>query len=353
MSVLELESSDPSYLRRAAHDPRPETRRAARAELQRLRLALFEDPEQAARNQELRHRCGLSTMFSSDDKVQIIRELVERGAQAFAVNDDGIAPVHPLVREGPVAALATLLALGASLDAVDQRGRTALHHACSDLGPRPDVRADGLPRRRETIAWLLARGLDPRARDAAGRTPLHYAAGDLDAPCCELLLAAGAELEAPSDNGTPLAWAVMLDNLDTMELLLARGAVAAPSLLDRAKAKHQSRMLARLKEHLGIADESKEGPGAALEQLQELARQLGHELATAAVATGDLEYGEEVGNSVDDLRWSAWAGSAKETLDEAYEVLSASTRRALGDRDAVTEALSANFKEGWQAGLDE
>lgn len=353
MSVPELESSDPSYLRRAAHDPRPETRRAARGELQRLRLALFEDPEQAPRNQELRHRCGMNTMFSSDDKVAIIRELVERGAQVFAVNDDGIAPVHQLVREGPVAALATLLALGASLDAVDQQGRTVLHHACSSLGPRPDVRADGLPKRREMIAWLLERGLDPRVKDAAGRTPLHHAAGYLDAPCCALLLAAGAELEAPSDNGTPLGWAVMLDNLDTMELLLARGAVAAPSLLDQAQAKHQSRMLARLKEHLGITDGRNEGPGAALEQLQELARELGREQATAAVATGDLEYAEEVGNSGEDLMWSAWEGSAKETLDEAYEVLSASIRRALGDRDSVIEALGPNFQEGWQAGLDE
>jgi hypothetical protein len=345
-------SSDPSDLRRVAHDPRPEARRAARAELEQRRLPLFEDPGQAARNQELRHRCGMSTLFSPEDKAAKIRELVEQGAQPFAVDDAGIGPVHRVATEGPVAALATLLELGATLAAVDGQGWTVLHHACGSLGPRDDVRVDGLPKRRELIAWLLERGLDPRTKDAAGRTALHYAAAYLDAACCAPLLAAGAEIEAPSDQGTALGWAVLMDNHETVELLLARGAAVAPSLLARAEEKSQSRMLARLKARLGVEDDAAD-PEAALVKLKALARKLGREHGSAAVATGDYDYGQEVGNDVEDLIWSAWEGSAEAKLAEAFDVLGESVRRALGDREAVLEGLSPDYSDGWRVGLDD
>jgi len=350
MELRELVELEPAALRRHAHHAVTDDRRAARAELFRRRLELFETPAIGSLLQELRHVCGLNSLFSKVDKVAAIRELVAKGAPAYGADERGVTPAHHLAQAGPPEALAVLVELGAVLDAVDDDGRTLLHRACTSLGPREDVVADGLPKRAAMISYLLAHGAVVDAPDVNRRTALHGAAGDLDATCCALLLDAGASLEAASGQGTPLAWAVDAVNLATVELLLARGALVDPALLERAR--QHAKVHARLKKHLGVADDGPTSAAGALEALRVAARELGKELGEAAVRTGDLEYAQENGDDESDLSASAFDGTAREQLAERLEVLPAELQQALGESEALLEGLYDAFREGWVVGLE-
>ena len=78
---------------------------------------------------------------------------------------------------------------------------------------------------------LIAHGADVNVGEFANYTPLHYAAerdyGDL----VELLIAAGAEIDAKTSAagapGTPLDWAVRAGQEDVAELLRQHGATSA------------------------------------------------------------------------------------------------------------------------------
>eukprot|EP00955_Chlamydomonas_euryale_P079937 363361-Chlamydomonas_euryale.AAC.2 len=78
--------------------------------------------------------------------------------------------------------LATLIASGAEVDAVDQFGLTPLHEAAR-FGFK------------ECVAMLLARGAAVDATDARGETALTRAAAWDHAGCVALLLRAGASAE--------------------------------------------------------------------------------------------------------------------------------------------------------------
>jgi hypothetical protein len=62
-------------------------------------------------------------------------------------------------------------------------------------------------------------------RDSSGLTALHYACREGKLAVCELLLNAGASVDAPSRSGvTPLHRAAAAGHCDVVELLLNRGA---------------------------------------------------------------------------------------------------------------------------------
>ena len=117
-----------------------------------------------------------------------------------------------------------LVANGADLAAADTWGNTVLHS-----------RADS---RRSSIAVLLQLGADPRIRNDRAGTPLHAAARSSNARNAELLIAAGAEVDALDADGlTPLELAVRgasnadLERVATFaDALLSAGAVRTPRL---------------------------------------------------------------------------------------------------------------------------
>lgn len=93
----------------------------------------------------------------------IIRLLVDAGADANAVDDGGLTPLHEGAKnDNPVVAV-HLLAAGADPHALDNDGYTPLHHSAA-RGENGRV-----------IARLLAAGSDGRAESNDGRTPLHSA----------------------------------------------------------------------------------------------------------------------------------------------------------------------------------
>lgn len=107
-----------------------------------------------------------------------------------------IATIHEAARRGEKAAMARLLADGASVDAADEVGRTALHL----------VVAAG---HGEVVRLLAVKGADLDARDKKdGATALHLAVRLGRKDMVELLLAGGASINATDAKGhTPLFYA--------------------------------------------------------------------------------------------------------------------------------------------------
>ena len=101
-----------------------------------------------------------------------VQQLLDVGADVNAPMDgeSGSTPLHLAAFEARdadgVAVLAELLRRGADARAVDNEGSTPLHDACARLGPP-------VP---EAAQLLLEHGADARAADAIGWTPLHWLA---------------------------------------------------------------------------------------------------------------------------------------------------------------------------------
>jgi ankyrin repeat protein len=81
--------------------------------------------------------------------------------------------------------------------------------------------------RRGLVETLLRRGADPASGNDHGWAPLHQAASRNDLPLVELLLAAGAPLDACArgDGGTPLAAALFWGQREAAEVLAVRAVV--------------------------------------------------------------------------------------------------------------------------------
>ncbi|SDZ74017.1 ankyrin repeat domain-containing protein [Rubrimonas cliftonensis] len=87
----------------------------------------------------------------------LIRAMVERGANPRALDANGLSPLHYAARAGaPVGVLAALLGAGADPLARDARGETALHMAKDAT----------------TAALLVAAGADACGKDARGAPAL-------------------------------------------------------------------------------------------------------------------------------------------------------------------------------------
>jgi cytohesin len=91
-----------------------------------------------------------------------VRDLLARGADVDARNDEGRPPLVSAVLGGSLPLLDLLLAHGADVDARDPHGWTPLHYAAQEVLP-------------EMAARLLARGADANAQDDEGNTPLARA----------------------------------------------------------------------------------------------------------------------------------------------------------------------------------
>ena len=108
------------------------------------------------------------------------------------------------IRAGNLAALGELLGSYPGLaSARGPGGRTALHVVTDWPGYFPEGPAGA--------RLLLDAGADPNARSDGepGETPLHWAASSDDVDVAEVLIAGGADIEAPNGSiGTPLANAV-------------------------------------------------------------------------------------------------------------------------------------------------
>lgn len=157
------------------------------------------------------------------DSDVIVRKLLELGADSFACNEKGQAPLHLACEAGASAIVCDFLDEGCSISTADLRGLNALHYA---------VRADKcdtvrmILERDEKLAQHLCLGVDVR-----GRTLLHHHLKSF--PCSikmiTVLLHHGANLNSVDHGGdTPLSIYFQsiqfADRTETCQFLLEHGA---------------------------------------------------------------------------------------------------------------------------------
>ena len=151
-------------------------------------------------------------------KVDMARLLIEHGADVAAQKNDGSTPLHEVSFNGCVDVARLLIEHGADVAAQKKDGSPPLHKASS--------------RGRVDVARLLIEhGADATAQRKDGTTPLHLASemGHLDV--AQLLVEHGADAAAQSKDGTtPLDLASERGHLDVVQLLIEHGAYPAAAM---------------------------------------------------------------------------------------------------------------------------
>lgn len=146
--------------------------------------------------------------------------LLKLGARADARDREGGTPLHSICWQGEhneeldracEYIIRALVVAGVPIDAVDHRGRTALHDAASGDWGNPTA-----------VRTLLELGALPDLGDHEGNSPLMLAAQSGDAECIRLLCVAGANAKKVNADGrAPLDAAMAY--LQTWESISAYG----------------------------------------------------------------------------------------------------------------------------------
>ncbi len=125
-----------------------------------------------------------------------LRAILKAGPEAVhSFSGDGWTALHLAAAFGSSAAVATLLAEGARVDAVSRNAQQNQPlHAALALGSHP-----------ETVRLLLAHGAQANATQAGGFTPLFSAAAASRRDLAELLVKHGADAGHRSDQGKTAA----------------------------------------------------------------------------------------------------------------------------------------------------
>jgi ankyrin repeat protein len=207
-------------------------------------------------------RGGFSALLlaARNGAAESVRALVGSGAAIDQPQDDGITPLIMAIFNGHYDVAALLLELGADPGKADEANRTPLYmavdmHMLEWLFSRPTPKASGRLDAVDIVKRLLALGVDPNPRLTkrptalgiggsginvsltSGSTPLMKAATTSDVEVMRLLLAAGADPNLTTNDGTTsLMMAAGLNwrdigslgseaaSVEAMTILLERGA---------------------------------------------------------------------------------------------------------------------------------
>ncbi len=159
-------------------------------------------------------------LASANGSAEMVGALVQAGADPGLARPSGETALMMASRSGSVAAVAQLIARGADVDAATAAGRTALMWAAAER--HPDV-----------VRTLIDAGADVHARTAVviPSAPAHAYVNTHAKPASRFIAAnprgfprdSDGDPPRPEGGFTPLLYAVMAGNLDSVEALLAAG----------------------------------------------------------------------------------------------------------------------------------
>jgi ankyrin repeat protein len=142
-----------------------------------------------------------------------VRNLLQKGASANAPEIDGTTALHWAVNRDDLQTVELLLGAGANVKAVNRYGVSPLLIACTSAGA-------------PVVARLLKAGADPNSALPEGETALMTAARAGKADVIKLLYAAGANINATENwhGQTALMWAAAENHPAAIETLKELGA---------------------------------------------------------------------------------------------------------------------------------
>lgn len=164
-----------------------------------------------------------------------IREILADGADPNEQDARGWTALMFASTMGHGPAVEALLSGGATIDQTDEHGNTALIHAANTGPPwlcEPYGEADSHEAIYETVLLLMRAGADVNVRGHYDATALYYAAFGGHAQIAQILIDAGADVDAQDAFGfSPLIKAAAgfmsvatSRHVDTVQVLLAAGA---------------------------------------------------------------------------------------------------------------------------------
>ena len=181
---------------------------------------------------------------SAAGSVEVTRILIENGADVTAQDEDGLTPLHRASKSGCVDLARLLVEHGADASARTKDGSTPLHNAAesgnaevahflvehgADATAQDEVGETPLHRvsNHEIARLLVELGAEVTAKDKYGSTPLHVAASFGNVEVALFLVEHGADANSQDESGlTPLHWASELANVEVAYLLIEHGADA-------------------------------------------------------------------------------------------------------------------------------
>lgn len=175
----------------------------------------------------------------------LVTTLISHGANVHIANRWGDTALHAAIKNPkPESIIDTLISKGVDVNAKGKDEQTALHLAVTArnnnlveklIAHGASVNAvsnSGTPlliaySNKVITETLLTNNADPNISDKNGTTPLIYSAREGDNSVSNMLLVAGAKVDATSAlNETPLMVAARYGNLDLAKLLISKGANA-------------------------------------------------------------------------------------------------------------------------------
>jgi uncharacterized protein len=187
------------------------------------------------------NRYGITPLYLAcvNGNAAIIERLLKAGADANAVSNEGETALMTASRTGNVDAVKVLLAHGADVNAKESwHGETALMWAVAQkhAAVAKELLAKGAVVNARSTAnkWERQNSAEPREKwlPLGSLSALEFAARQGCVDCVPVLVQAGADINAPDQDGiTPLLSAMINGHYDVANVLLENG--ANPNIADR------------------------------------------------------------------------------------------------------------------------
>jgi ankyrin repeat protein len=145
--------------------------------------------------------------------LEISEYLLSKGASLSVKDRYGVSPLHLAAARGHNKVMSLLLDRGADINLPDNDGETPLHRAAKNGYPK-------------AVSFLLEKGANPDIGDEQGRTALYWSVERKRYSCIAALLKADVNTESATkkDGETPLHKALAENDVRAAEMLVKGGA---------------------------------------------------------------------------------------------------------------------------------